>query len=46
MNREEFADLRKRFSEKSVGDLLRLLESDDLRTRFIAEMCLRDATAT
>ena len=37
---------RKAFTEKSVEELLQLLESDDLRTRFLAEMCLRDATGT
>ena len=46
MNREEFADLRKEFSERPVSELLRLLESDELAVRFVAEMCLRDATGT
>ena len=46
MTREEFAELRKRFSKKSVSELLRLLENGELKTRFLAEMCLRDATGT
>ena len=46
MKREEFAELRRRFSEKTASELLQLLESDELKTRFIAEMCLRDATGT
>ena len=33
-------------AEKSVPELLGLLASADLRTRFIAEMCLRDAAGT
>jgi len=46
VKREEFVELRKEFSEKPVSELLRLLESEELATRFIAEMCLRDATGT
>ena len=46
MKREEFAELRRRFSEKPVSELLKLLESEELTTRFVAEMCLRDATGT
>jgi hypothetical protein len=38
--------MRKAFAEKPVEELIRLLESDDLRTRFLAEMCLRDTTGT
>ncbi|CAN5141037.1 hypothetical protein BH18ACI2_BH18ACI2_28470 [soil metagenome] len=33
-------------SRRSLPELIELLESDDLRTRFLAEMCLRDATGT
>jgi hypothetical protein len=46
VRREEFAELRRRFSENPVSELLELLESEELKTRFIAEMCLRDATGT
>jgi hypothetical protein len=46
MTRSEFAQQRKEFSKKSVEELLELLESDELRTRFLAEMSLRDATGT
>lgn len=31
---------------RSVTELINLLGSEDLQTRFIAEMCLRDATST
>jgi hypothetical protein len=31
---------------KSVPELIELLASEDLRTRFLAEMCLRDAAGT
>ena len=46
MKQDEFSKSRKEFAEKPVEELLRLLESDDLRTRFLAEMCIRDATGT
>ena len=46
MTKEEFVERRKQFSAKSVDELLKLLESDDLATRFLAEMSLRDATGT
>jgi hypothetical protein len=42
----EFAAERARTSRLGVPELIALLESEDLRTRFIAEMCLRDATDT
>ncbi len=44
--RKTFAAARARFARLSVPELLELLSSDDLRTRFLAEMCLRDATNT
>ena len=46
MDRKKFAELRKAFAGEPVDELLRLLESGDLRTRFVSEMCLRDATGT
>jgi len=46
MTRTEFAAERARTAGRSIPELIRLLESEDLRTRFIAEMCLRDATGT
>ena len=44
--RKDFAAERRRMSEKSVPELIELLASEALRTRFIAEMCLRDAAGT
>lgn len=44
--REKFAAERARTSRRSIPGLIDLLGSEDLRTRFIAEMCLRDATNT
>ena len=44
--REEFAAERALTAIRSIPELIELLESADLRTRFIAEMCLRDATDT
>ncbi len=46
MNRKEFADKRKAFSENKIPELIDLLSSENLETRFFAEMCLRDATNT
>lgn len=37
---------RERMAQCSIPDLIELLSSENLRTRFIAEMCLRDATST
>jgi hypothetical protein len=44
--RKTFAADRSRFARLSVPELIELLSSDVLRTRFLAEMCLRDATNT
>jgi hypothetical protein len=33
-------------AQLSIPELIELLASDRLRTRFLAEMCLRDATST
>ncbi len=46
MTQTEFAAARARLSRRTIPELIRLLESEDLGTRFIAEMCLRDATNT
>ena len=45
MKREEFAELRQKMAKKSVDELIDLLSAEDLQTRFLAEMCLRDATS-
>lgn len=46
MNRKEFARKRCEISKNSIDELLEMLSSDDLETRFFAEMALRDATST
>ena len=46
MNKTEFAEKRGAMAKNSIDELIDLLGSDDLQTRFLAEMCLRDATAT
>ncbi|HWS89414.1 MAG TPA: hypothetical protein VN282_20740 [Pyrinomonadaceae bacterium] len=46
MTRAEFAAERARCRRHTIPELIDLLESEDLRTRFVAEMCLRDATST
>lgn len=46
MKRNEFAERRREMAQHSIDELINLLESDDLQTRFFAEMCLRDATGT
>jgi hypothetical protein len=42
----KFAAERARMSGHSIPELIELLSSENLRTRFLAEMCLRDATNT
>jgi hypothetical protein len=44
MNRREYAERRRRMAGKPIEELIETLSSDDLQTRFFAEMCLRDAT--
>ncbi len=46
MNGKEFAERRREMSNKSINELIDLLSSNNLQTRFFAEMCLRDATST
>ena len=46
MKREDFAEKRKKFAGKTIDELIELLSSETLQTRFLAEMCLRDATST
>ncbi|HVG34829.1 MAG TPA: hypothetical protein VM911_17295 [Pyrinomonadaceae bacterium] len=46
MRREKFAAARAALATHSIPELIELLASSDLQTRFIAEMCLRDATST
>jgi hypothetical protein len=46
MNRREFAERRREMAQHSIDELIDLLSSEDLQTRFFAEMCLRDATST
>jgi hypothetical protein len=46
MNRREFAERRREMARNSIDALVDLLSSEDLQTRFFAEMCLRDATST
>lgn len=46
MKRSEFVEKRSEMSQKSIDELIDLLEVENLQTRFFAEMCLRDATNT
>jgi len=46
VKKAEFVERRKAFARNSISELIDLLSSDDLPTRFFAEMCLRDATGT
>jgi hypothetical protein len=46
VKKENFVSERRSFAEKPIGELIDLLSSDELQTRFFAEMCLRDATNT
>ena len=46
MRRKDFLRGRARMQSKTIDELIDLLSSDDLPTRFLAEMCLRDKTST
>jgi len=46
MKRQDFIAVRREMSRKPVGELIELLSSADLRTRFFAEMSLRDRSGT
>ena len=46
VKQDSYKKARKDFAVKPVDELLRLLADEDLRTRFLAEMSLRDATGT
>jgi len=46
LDRKEFAAARARVAAHTIPQLIDLLESEDLLTRFLAEMCLRDAAGT
>jgi hypothetical protein len=46
LDRKEFAAERARMAAHTIPRLIELLESEDLKTRFLAEMCLRDAANT
>ncbi|HSK73997.1 MAG TPA: hypothetical protein VK892_20020 [Pyrinomonadaceae bacterium] len=45
MNPKEFIKKRREMAQHSINELIDLLSSEDLQTRFFAEMCLRDATS-
>lgn len=45
MNRQDFVEKRRQMAEHSIDELIDLLKSANLQTRFFAEMCLRDATS-
>lgn len=44
--REDFVAARREMAARSIPELIDLLASEELRTRFLAEMCLREATGT
>jgi hypothetical protein len=44
MKREDFVKKRKELATRPIEELIELLSSENLQTRFFAEMCLRDAT--
>lgn len=46
MKRNEFAAKRAAMAKFSIDELIEKLSSENLQTRFFAEMCLRDATDT
>lgn len=46
LRRNDYAPERTRMAQHSIPELIELLSHADLRTRFLAEMSLRDATGT
>lgn len=46
LTRKEFAEARARMAARAIEELIELLRDADLTTRFLAEMCLRDAAGT
>lgn len=46
MKQSEYARKRAEMAEKSIAELIETLASESLQTRFLAEMCLRDAAST
>ena len=46
MKKGEFVEMRRAMARNTIPKLIETLESENLQTRFLAEMCLRDATNT
>lgn len=46
LTREQFAAHRDAFRSRTIDELIDLLADEDLATRFLAEMVLRDKTST
>lgn len=46
MNQTQFRQARQEFEQRPIPELIEFLASEDLKTRFLAEMALRDATST
>ena len=46
MSANKFLKARAALGAHSIPELIELLASTNLRTRFLAEMCLRDAAST
>jgi len=46
MKAEEFRNARQQYAGRAIPELIELLAREDLQTRFLAEMALRDATST
>jgi hypothetical protein len=46
MDKTEFINKRRSIAARPIDELVELLSSSDLQTRFFAEMALRDRTAT
>lgn len=46
MNKTDFSKKRMDIARRPIGKLIELLYSEDLETRFFAEMALRDVSGT
>ncbi len=45
MKRSDYTEKRRAMARRPIDELIELLASEELETRFFAEMCLRDATS-
>lgn len=45
MEQNKYAEKRREMARKTIEELIEALAGKDLQTRFLAEICVRDATS-